>query len=160
MSDLLTIFSTVVTTAQKLREVSEKIKDADAKNLVADLNMSLADLKMKVAELQEENLDFRNQLAKRCQNGATLLTHRITRTTPQISQPPSDEWCPWWPFGKNARPARPETKKTPVPSNLSIGCPQSRAVTTAHGNNTVDRWFEFEFPVGVADSDPVPVAVN
>jgi hypothetical protein len=64
MSELLTILSTVVTTAQKLRGVSEKIKDADAKNLVADLNLSLADLKMKVAELQEENLEIRNQLTK------------------------------------------------------------------------------------------------
>lgn len=41
-----------------------------------------------------------------------------------------------------------------VPSNLPVNRPQHREVAAAEGNDTVDRWFELEFPVATAFPPP------
>lgn len=64
MPDIFSTLSAVVSTAQKLREVSNKIEDAETRNLIADLNLELADLKMQAAELQEEKAELQAQLRK------------------------------------------------------------------------------------------------
>lgn len=62
VSDLISSFSTVISLASRLREISKNIEDAEFKNLVADLSLELADAKMKIAALISENAEMKEMV--------------------------------------------------------------------------------------------------
>lgn len=62
MGDIVTMLSTAITLAARLKKISENIKDAEFKNLLADLSLELADAKMKLASLVEENTELKVKL--------------------------------------------------------------------------------------------------
>lgn len=63
MGDLVTIISTAITLASRLKEISKNIEDAEFKNLLADLSLELADAKMRLASLVEENVKLKAKIS-------------------------------------------------------------------------------------------------
>ena len=62
MADIITSFSTAITLATRLREISKNIEDAEFNNLLADLSLELADAKLKISDLVNENVELKEEL--------------------------------------------------------------------------------------------------
>ena len=62
LADLISIVSTAISLATRLREIGKNIQDAEFKNLLADLSLELAAAKLKISDLISENAEMKERL--------------------------------------------------------------------------------------------------